>query len=384
MRQVYLLKENTLMPENASLSIYKALAKAISYAAGMVILLWLLFKVTGAILLLVLVIIMALVINAPVVMLEKRGMKRGWACAVVFGCILIVIVLLSWLIIPKISDQLTALVTNLPGYAAQISKHISSWFTRYPDIQKEIAEQGVGLSGWVPSIPKTLLSVGNYSLSILTSILIGILFLSMVVYAVTNPRPLLQLYFSFFPLAQHEKATKALSDTSTMLIGWFKANLIGGTIRAVCITIFLSIMGVPGAFIWGAVAFFSELIPKLGFYTAAIPPILVALSISAYTGLWVTIFFLAMDEIMGDFVLPKLRSNSMNIHPVSTLFILLAMGAAFGVMGALLATPFTAIIKAYYEAFFIKRFKEDANLEERIDTILYHRKSVKEFVSKTP
>jgi putative permease len=321
---------------------------------------------------------MALVINAPVTWLERKGLKRGWACVTVFGIILIVMVLLGWLIIPKISEQLTMLITNLPSYADQLSKNISSWFKDYPDVHKEIEEQGVGISQWLPSIPKTLLRIGNYSLSIVASILIGIVFISMVVYAVSKPRPLLQLYFSFFPLRKHEKATIALFNTSTMLIGWMKANLIAGTIRAICITIFLSFMNVPGAFIWGAVAFISELIPKLGFYIAAIPPILVALSVSPSTALWVTVFFLALDEVMGDFILPKLRSNSMNIHPVSTLFILLAMGAAFGVMGALLATPMAAIIKAYYEAFFIKNFKEDADLDQRIDTILYRKKEAKD------
>jgi predicted PurR-regulated permease PerM len=61
----------------------------------------------------------------------------------------------------------------------------------------------------------------------------------------------------------------------------------------------------------------------------------------------------------------------MNIHPVSILFIVLAMASAFGFLGALLATPMTAIIKAYYEEFFISRFKETKELNTRIDDILY-------------
>jgi predicted PurR-regulated permease PerM len=64
----------------------------------------------------------------------------------------------------------------------------------------------------------------------------------------------------------------------------------------------------------------------------------------------------------------------MNIHPVSILFILMAMASAFGVMGALLATPLTAIIKAYYEAFFCDRFQADKKVNERIDRILYRKK----------
>jgi predicted PurR-regulated permease PerM len=293
------------MPTSDATSLYKALVKAISYAAALVILLWLLFKTAGAILLLFFALIMAIVINAPIAQLEKRGMKRFLACLIVLLSILISFGLLGWLIIPKISDQITTLINNLPGYADQLSRRVAGWFKDYPEISKDIQQQGVSLSGWAPSVPRTLMSIGNYSLSILGTVLIGILFISMVIYTVTNPRPLLQLFFSFFPAEKHEKATIAMQNASTMIIGWMRSNIIGGGIKAVCITVFLSIMDIPGAFVWGALAFFSDLIPKIGFYIMSIPPILVALSISPTTGLWVTVFMLVLDEIMGDFVLPK-------------------------------------------------------------------------------
>lgn len=352
-------------------SLYKTLIKAISFAAGLVVLLWLLFKASGAVLLLIFAIILAIVVNAPVAKLEARGMKRFWACLIVFISILLVMALLSWLIIPKVSDQVTTLIDNLPNYADQLSKNVATWFKKYPEISKDIQKQGITLSQIAPSVPKTLMRLGNYSLSILSLVLITILFISMIVYAVTNPRPLLQLYFSFFSVKKQKEATKALQEASVMIVGWMKANIIGGAIRATLITIFLSIMNVPGAFVWGALAFFSELIPRLGFYIMTIPPILVALSISATTALWVTIFMLVLDEIMADFVFPMIRSNTMNIHPVSIIFVVLAMTAAFGLLGAFLATPLTAIIKAFYETFFTERFKESEQMELQIDAVLY-------------
>ena len=117
-----------------------------------------------------------------------------------------------------------------------------------------------------------------------------------------------------------------------------------------------------GALVWGALALFSELIPKIGFYIMSIPPVLGALSVSPLTALWELIFFLALNEIIGDFVMPKLRSSTMNIHPVSSIFLLLAMGSAFGLTGALMATPLAAIIKAFYEEFYVKKFNEDTDL----------------------
>ena len=141
-------------------------------------------------------------------------------------------------------------------------------------------------------------------------------------------------------------------------------------------------MKVPGAWVWGALALFAELIPRIGFYIMSIPPLLVGLSVSPFTALWILIFFLALDEVLGDFVMPRLRSTTMNVHPVSTIFLLLAMGSAFGLVGALLSTPLAAIIKAYYEEFYLSNVKEDIEMEKRIDQVIYHLPSANRGMKK--
>ncbi|MCX2476944.1 AI-2E family transporter [Pedobacter sp. MC2016-05] len=77
----------------------------------------------------------------------------------------------------------------------------------------------------------------------------------------------------------------------------------------------------------------------------AIPPTLVALSVSGMTALLCMIFFLILNELISDFLMAKLTSSTMNIHPMSNLYMLLAGAAAFGLIGALLATPLAAMIK---------------------------------------
>jgi putative permease len=354
-------------------SLYKALIKAIAFAASIVIFLWLLIKISGVIMLLLFAVTLAIVINAPITALEKRKIKRGWASLIVFGLIFIVMVLIGWLVIPTIGEQLTLLLNNIPGYVDQLSKLIASKLDHYPDVAKQLQDSGSNMAEWFPSLPKTLMRVGNLSISLIGSILVIIVFLSLVIYMVAQPRPLVEIYLSFFSSENRDKATRALTKTSIMLVGWMRANIIGGAIQAILVTVVLSVLKVPGAFVWGALAFFAQLIPKLGFYIMALPPVLIALSISPAKALWVIVFFLAMDEILGDFVMPKLRSNTMNIHPASIIIVLLAMAAAFGVTGAIMATPLAAIIKAFYEEFYLSRFKEDPRLNERIDTILYRK-----------
>lgn len=353
-------------------SLFKVFSKVIAFTALMIVLLWLLFKVSGILLVFILAMVIALIVNAPVSWLEKRNVKRMWASTIVFSCILLVLGLISWLIIPKIAKQFQTLINNLPDYILQINAQLNSWLKNYPALAKGITADGDNLSRIIPNVSLLLTKAGNLSLYIAGSVFLFILFICIIAYTVARPAPLLEIYFSLFNFDKREKAQKALLHTSTMLIGWVKANLIGGTIEAILTTTFLSIMGVPGAWVWGALVIVAAMIPNLGFYIMSLPPTFVALSVGPYTALWVILFFIAMSELMSDFVMPRLLSSKMNIHPVSLLFMLLVMGVAFGLVGAFLTVPVTAIIKAYYEAFFKSEQENDPLLEERIDAVIYH------------
>jgi predicted PurR-regulated permease PerM len=153
------------------------------------------------------------------------------------------------------------------------------------------------------------------------------------------------------------------------MVGWVWSNLIVGIIEAIAVFIFLSFMGIPGVWVWAGLTLFAEMIPKLGFYIMAIPPTLVALSIHPIMALWVIAFYVLFDEISGDFLLPRIRASAMNLHPVSTLFVMLAMASAFGLLGALIATPLTAFIKAYYETFVLAETSK-ANIKKGVDVVL--------------
>ncbi|OLY95574.1 Predicted PurR-regulated permease PerM [Cnuella takakiae] len=351
--------------------LYRTLVRVILFAAATIIALWFLWQVYSAILLLLVSLVLTVVINKPVGNLEQKGWKRGWAALAIFLAILIVLGVLAWIVIPKVSQQFQVLLANLPQYVDTVQNRLNDWLDVIPGMGKQAESRSSPLTEGLPSVSQALMRIGNISLSVLNVVLIVIIVLSMVVYAVVNPKPLATLYFSFFHPQQREAATKAFREAAVMLSGWFRSNMIGGFIEAVATVIVLSLLGVPGAWVWGALALFAELIPRLGFYIMAVPPTLVALSISNATAIWVAVFFIVMDEVMADFVMPQLRSNTMNIHPVPILFMVLAMGSAFGFVGILLATPLTAIIKAYYENFYEYRLPVDKELPTRIAAIIY-------------
>ena len=69
---------------------------------------------------------------------EKKKLKRTWGAIIVLGSVIVLIILLGWLIIPKIGSELTSLMYNLPSYATQLARNIASWFEDYPEISKKL------------------------------------------------------------------------------------------------------------------------------------------------------------------------------------------------------------------------------------------------------
>lgn len=351
-----------------------SLVKAFAFAIAVVLFFMFMRTVISTVLLFILAIVFAVIINAPVTWLETKKVPRVWGTLVVFLLIFLVFGLCSWLIVPMVSTQFKALIANLPEYASRIEKMLSSWRAEYFHWIKQPAHQDQ-VAPELPSIPNTLWKLGGYSISLLGSLLMFLVFISATAYMVVYPRPLLRFYLSLFPLRLRQNAQNAFIKSSFMLIGWMRANLIGGIIQGVAVIIFLSIMQVPGAWVWGVLAFLSTMIPRVGFYLMSIPPTLVALAISPLTALWVAVFYLALDEVLGDFVMPHLRSSSMNLHPVTIMFFLLVMGSAFGFPGILLSTPIAALVKSFYEEFYLTSLKSDEKMEQRVDAMIHKSRS---------
>ena len=349
-----------------------------AFAFGIAIVLFFLFMhtVIRVVLLFLLAIVFAVIINTPVTWLEKKKLPRAWGTFLVFFLIFLFVGLFCWLIVPMVVTQFKSLIANIPIYVDRIEKILASWRAEYfPWLKKPTSQNELGAE--LPSVTNTLWKLGGYSVSVLEFVILFLVLISLTAYMVINPRPLLQFYLSLFSLHQRDKAERAFIKASFMLIGWMRANLIGGAIEGISVIIFLSIMNVPGAWVWGMLAFLSQMVPKVGFYIMSIPPTLVAFSISPLTALWVFIFFLVLDELLGDFIMPRVRSSSMNLHPVAIMFFLLIMGSAFGFTGILLSTPLAAFAKSFYEEFYMGSPRSDVKMNQRIEAIINRSRSQK-------
>jgi putative permease len=344
-------------------TLYRTLFRVVLLAAGMVVLLWFLHEIWRAILLLVLALILMMVLNAPVTWLERRKLSRGLATVVVFVALLLASGGLGWLVVPRLLEEIPTLVEELPGLIQEQVAQVSEWLGGAPEVDRQLSQLVAWLERGVGEVWRIADTVAAAFVGVLVLV-------ALVLYMVSDPRPMLRWYVLSMPPHLREPAVRAFHRSAKMVVGWVLANAIMGGIKATAAFLFLTFMDVPGAIVWSFLALFAALIPRIGFYLMSIPPVAVALTVSPMTALWTLLFFWALSEFLGNFVAPRVQGEIMELHAAYLLFMTLAMGLAFGLLGVLIAVPVAGFLKVIYDEFYLREQPDDPKLDEHVEQMI--------------
>jgi len=122
------------------------------------------------------------------------------------------------------------------------------------------------------------------------------------------------------------------------------------------------------ALLFGTWAGVTELIPYVGPWLGAAPPVVYALVQHPLSALWVALLFLGIQQLEGHVIVPKVMGRSLRLHPLLVIFGLLAGGEIYGFPGVLVALPLLAAARAAWEFFSerleLARWPEDPTLAE--------------------
>jgi predicted PurR-regulated permease PerM len=105
------------------------------------------------------------------------------------------------------------------------------------------------------------------------------------------------------------------------------------------------------ALLFGLWVAFTELIPYLGPWLGAVPPVVFALAVHPIAALWVALLFLFIHQVEGHVVVPNVMGSALRLHPLLVIFGLLAGGEIYGLPGIFVALPLLAACRAAWEFF---------------------------------
>jgi predicted PurR-regulated permease PerM len=157
----------------------------------------------------------------------------------------------------------------------------------------------------------------------------------------------------------HEGSAPLLTRIERSLASYVRGqallSLIIGTSAGVGLWVLGTLGLAPGAdkyaVLFGAWVAVTELIPYLGPWLGALPPLFYELVVHPVSAIWVTLLFLGIHQIEGHIVVPKVMGNALRLHPLLVIFGLLAGGEIYGLPGALVALPLLAAGRAIWEFF---------------------------------
>jgi putative heme transporter len=127
--------------------------------------------------------------------------------------------------------------------------------------------------------------------------------------------------------------------------GFMRGTTIVAFIDAVCITVPLLVLHVPGAVGLGALVFIGAYIPYLGALLSGAVAVLVGFADGGLgTALWVLGVVFAVQVLEGNVLQPMIQSRTLQMHPAVILVAITAGASVAGVLGMLLSVPMTAAV----------------------------------------
>ncbi len=280
--------------------------------------------------------------------LERAGLSRIFATAVISAVMVLCFVVTMLLIVPALLSQIRQAIDAAPGLIDRLQTWISTSFPRFSGEEQLLRNALSSLEGSIadigPNIANQLLSS---SLAVVDFLILMVVAPVVAFYLLLDWDRMIAKIDSLLP-RHHAMTIREIFDEidgvlSGFVRGQFTVCMILGSFYAVA----LSIVGLPFGFLVGMVAGFLSFIPYVGSMTGGVLSIGIALVTFWSDPIWIIAtagIFGFGQFVEGNILSPKLVGKSVGLHPVVLILALSVFGKLFGFAGMLVAVPVAASI----------------------------------------
>lgn len=316
--------------------------------AVFLLVLYLLYLIRGIMLPFVLAIILAYVLNPFVEALEEYKFSRTSALAVIYIIGISIVVGAFVYGIPIVVRELTELAGAVPELAAKAQELVFSMYDRYRRIPIPSSVQEVFMDnvrnvegGLIQGIQRAIDTILGFFSNLFSLVLAPIL----AFYLLKDWAHIGRRVKSLFPVQLEASITALWEEVDRVLIGFIRGYLFVSVIVGIFTGVGLRLIGMDFVVLLGIGAGVSNFVPYFGPIIAAVPIISLALLSSTSLALQALVVMVVVQQLEGSLITPAVLGESVGLHPVTIVFVLLAGGALFGLLGLLLAVPVAAVLR---------------------------------------
>jgi predicted PurR-regulated permease PerM len=310
---------------------------------------WSIYLVRGALLLIYISMLVAIGLSPIVATIQRRRGRRTqrvprWvAILIIYLTIIGVVVGIALLLVPPLVEQARALWSALPEmlHRGQVWLVERGLLSRELTVTEAVQQAPVDTDA-VSTVINAVLTVVGGAFGVLTVLIVTF-------YLLVDAESMVVTFLRLFPRSERSRVHDACRRVSTKVSAWLGGQLLLAFIIGSTAALGLWLMGVPYFYVLALVAAVGEMIPVVGPLLAAIPAIVVALTVSPALALGVAVFFIIQQQFENHVLVPKVMERQVGVSAVVVILALLLGGSLLGIVGAILAVPTAAILQVLFE-----------------------------------
>ncbi len=302
---------------------------------------------------LLLAVIQYYVMNPVVDWFEKKfKVPRVVTILVLFLFVLIALIWIINILVPIAQNQINSLIKNWPNI----------WNDAVNATQEALRDPRLhevkgSLQNMIDNTQKTLFksgqstinaTIGNISsaVSIITMIVMTLLTAPFILFFMLKDGHQLRPYITkFAPEHWQSSFSQLLYDINYALASYIRGQITVAFWVGVMFVVGYMIIGLPYGLALAILAGFMNLIPYFGTPLALIPVFVIAIMTSGSMVIKVLVVFLIEQAIETRILSPLVMGNKMEMHPVTTILLLIGASSVWGLWGVIFGIPIYAILK---------------------------------------
>jgi len=292
--------------------------------------------------------IIAYILKPLYMVLIRRGLNKKAASALIIVGLLCLILLTLVVVIPSIfreSVSINKAINDLGSYLVNAKTKIKVLSTN--KIMSSIIntiyyKSNTQIILIFNKLLDFIMGLGQNIITYMVSPLI-------IYYFLCDSENMINKSLIIFPPESRNIIKKIIDDIDKVLGRYIISQLILCGIITIATFLILVFMKVDFPLILSLINGIFNIIPYFGPIFGVIPIILIALLESPKTALYTTVWLLALQQIEGSILSPKIIGESISMHPLTVILLLMIGGEVGGILGMILAVPLGVVIKVIYE-----------------------------------
>ncbi len=308
--------------------------------------------------------LVAVSLSDGALLLEKVGIPRKWGVSITMLSAVLLFLGIGMLLSSPFYTALKKFLASLPGTEQEslpfFKNLLEAPLNQTPLISTDFFST---MGEWFAenaamfdfNLPGLFPPVGTLMWQVLGALIIFMVLIATGVYIAMTPISLLRIFLRLLNKDNRGRALKIINDLYEGLHAWPIATLLSMIAVGIMTSTAYWLLGLPSALLLGVVAGLLEIIPYFGAVIAAIPAVIVAISVSPTHVLLILITIIVVQTINRNILIPSIMSKVVKVHPAVVAISVIPIYWIFGIFGIFLVVPICIVSKVLVRNLWIER-----------------------------